>query len=918
MVLAACGSGGGGTNVRPDTPPPTPPAPPPTDTGGSSTQPGFKDHLTLTNDIAALAAGNKGAGITIGLVDTGINHNHPALAGRVLANFVHVDAGNDLSVDDKVGHGTIVAQLAAGKPFGQWPGGIAQDATLVSSRIIDDTPPVDDGSGQGNEVGAGEGYGAFFAAINGELADAGARIINNSWGGLYWADPQVTVEFANAYRDFVVTRGGLIVFANGNAGDDARHRANPSDNAALPSKDGLAADLEVGWLTVAALDPLHPTQLTSYSQACGVAMDYCLVAPGDVVFTGANDTAGNPTYWVGGGTSFAAPLVSGAAAVVWSAFPYFDNDLVRQTLLANAKDLGAPGVDAIFGHGLLDVGNALKGPAKFDWGDVTVDFAGTSTWSNQISGAGGLVKRGTGTLLLAQDSIYTGDTRIEGGTLQLGMGMSGSDFFIGPSGTLRGIGAVSGDVRNDGHFVVSGQSGATLDVEGNYLQGATGWMDAYIGRRLGVGGTATLQGGTLNVLGVSSGYTASARETMLHATGGLTGTFGTLTAATGVFLDGALAYDANNVFLDITRVDVTVAAQAMDLSAASQTGASLVEGAFSALDAGAQATAAPAFLQAAGALQSTRSAASAERSLSSLSGEMHATDAALALLAADGSRRELESRLDAPRAVGAWASSMLDGSRSIGNALGADMRGWMLGQEFRDGGTTWGMAVSRSEGNLWNLGRRDRSHDVQTEGQLYAFREGDAGGYLLGRAAFGRIQRNLQREVLLGDADYGVDSRYADRYLSFGLQAGRHLRAAGGTFTPYIGAQALQLQRGAFREDGAAGFGLDALASRLGVTQALLGARYLRGWRMGAARMDLHGHMEWQRTLSQHGAIDATFTAVDARAPLMLDLLGRDVGMLGAGLGAQWGAARLSLDLDARRGQSRTDLGAAASWQLSF
>src|SRR5690606_41199853 len=47
-----------------------------------------------------------------------------------------------------------VAQLAAGRPFGQWPGGVAPWANVVSSRIINDNPPTDDGSGQGNEVHA--------------------------------------------------------------------------------------------------------------------------------------------------------------------------------------------------------------------------------------------------------------------------------------------------------------------------------------------------------------------------------------------------------------------------------------------------------------------------------------------------------------------------------------------------------------------------------------------------------------------------------------------------------------------------------------------------------------------------------------------------------------------------------------------
>jgi autotransporter-associated beta strand protein len=913
LGLAACGSGGGGSNVKPS-PPPTPP--PSGGGGGTSTQPGFSDHLSLTDAVAARAAGYTGAGVTIGFVDTGVNRNHPALAGRVDANFVHVDAtDNDLSVDDKVGHGTTVAMLAAGKAFGQWPGGVAPDTHVVSSRIISDQPPADDGSGQGNQVSSGEGYGAFFAAIDAELADAGAKIINNSWGGLYWTDAAVSKEFADAYRDFVVTRGGLVVFASGNAGADTRYRANPSDNAALPSKDPIAADLEVGWLAVSALDTLHPTQLAPYSQACGVAMDYCLVAPGDVVFTGADDTAGNPTYWVGSGTSFAAPLVSGAAAVVWSAFPYFDNDLVRQTLLGTAKDLGAPGVDAVFGHGLVDVAAAVKGPARFDWGDVTVSFTGTSTWSNAISGAGGLVKRGSGTLVLAQDSTYTGDTRVEGGVLELVQGMTGSDFDIGAAGTLQGRGTIAGDVRNAGHLLASAPSGEALRIGGDYVQDATGTLDAYLGRGLAVGGTASLDG-TLDMLGIATGYTASAREGILHADGGVSGAFATLTSA-GNFLDAVLEYDPDDVFLDISRLDVSATAQAMGLTAASQSGAARVEGAFRVLDGGAQATAAPSFLQAAGALQRTQGTAAAERSLSSLSGELHATDAALALLAVDGGRRTLESRLDAVRPAGAWAAS-LDASRSVGSAFGSDLHGWTMGQEFHAGDTTWGTAFSRSEGALWNSARGDRGRDVRTEGQVYAARGGDRGAYLFGRAAFGRMQRDLQREIVLGASDYGVDSRYADRYWSASVQGGRRFGALGGALVPYAGAQVLELQRGGFTEDGAAGFGLQAGASRFAMSQALLGTRYARGWRLGGALLDLHAYAEWQRLLSQSGAIEASFTGVDARAPIAFDVLGRDTGVFGAGFGADWGAARLSFDVDARHAAGRSDLGANLAWRRAF
>src|SRR5690606_12687800 len=185
-------------------------------------------------------------------------------------------------------------------------------------------------------------------------------VYNDSWGGLYWTGGDtVTRTFLDAMKPFVVDWGGLVVFATGNEGND-----NPTDTASLPSQGAGANILEQGWLAVAALDTLEPTKLADYSNACGIAQNYCLVAPGYVVFTDFKDAAGQPTYWVGQGTSYAAPQVSGAAALVWEAFPYFDNDLVRQTLLGTAVDLGAPGVDPVFGHGLLDVGKAVMGPGR--------------------------------------------------------------------------------------------------------------------------------------------------------------------------------------------------------------------------------------------------------------------------------------------------------------------------------------------------------------------------------------------------------------------------------------------------------------------------------------------------------------------------------------------------------------------------
>jgi len=250
-LLVACGGGGGSRpSPPPDTsgPPPEPPPPPPRPPVVDPPDPAFSGHLTITGADQAHAEGLTGAGIRIGVIDSGVNRDHPALSGRVMANLAYINPNdNDLSVDDVLGHGTAVAQVIAGTAFGRWPGGIAPGAEILSARIISDKPPEDDGSGRGNEVSEVRGLG--LGPIHRDLIQRGMRIMNNSWGGLYWDNPSVTAGIAAEYRDFILNRDGLVVFSTGNSGFE-----DPSDTAALPSQPGQggtrpAADLEHGACT---------------------------------------------------------------------------------------------------------------------------------------------------------------------------------------------------------------------------------------------------------------------------------------------------------------------------------------------------------------------------------------------------------------------------------------------------------------------------------------------------------------------------------------------------------------------------------------------------------------------------------------------------------------------------------------------
>ncbi|MDH7451832.1 S8 family serine peptidase [Luteimonas composti] len=919
-ALSACGGGGG--NTRADPPPVSPPptAPPPAPPTVQDPDPAYSLHLAWTGADEAHAHGLTGAGTRIGIVDSGVNRNHPAMRdGRVVASFTYIDPRtNNLQVDDVVGHGTAVAQTAAGKPFGRWPGGIAPGAEIVSARIISDKPPEDDGSGRGNEVDGALGLGPIHA----DLIRQGVRVMNNSWGGLYWTNPAATAEIAAEYRPFIRDNGGLVVFSAGNSGFD-----DPSDTAALPSQPGTggslpAADLERGWLTVAALDSADPTQLAYYSNACGLAMRYCLAAPGTVVVTGTNDAPSAPTYARWTGTSFAAPIVSGAAALVWEAFPYFDNDLVRQTLLGTATDLGAAGVDEVFGYGAVDIAAAVQGPGRFDWGDVVAGFdTVTSTWGNAIDGDGGLVKRGSGRLVLGHAGTigYRGDTRVEAGVLQVDGQLTRSHVQVGRQGTLTGAGTIGQSIRNAGTVAIDADN--RLVAGGDYVQTGTGTLSVQVGTALLVEGAATLEGGTLHVSGIAPGYVTRASEPVLTAIEGLSGEFDQLTQASSLFLDAELAYDYDQsiVSLEIERLDVASAARRLaGVSKAGLAAAERLERAFGLLDAQ-PAAAEASLLQVAGAFQALSDEASAAAALDSLSGESHSLATSLGFDAIDMGRRALSTRLgqlhDGEALAGSWRQALGQGGSTGIASGGYRLDGWAMGQDQRSGQLVSGFSFGEMRSHDWLGGNRDRSRDRQTHAGVYLGRMSHA-GYAAASLSTGRFDRGIERRLFAGDAARaGVFAAYSGGYTSFDVEAGRHQRLGDWQLTSYLGASHVGMRQDGFAEWGS-GFALQAKAADLSRTQAIAGLRAGRDWH----GLRLSAWSEWQQTLRADGFdVQAGFTGIDAWAPLPLADAAKSGGLVGFGLEAWLGRnARLMLDVDQRFGPRGSERVGSLRYVLGF
>ena len=156
---------------------------------------------------------------------------------------------------------------------------------------------------------------------------------------------------------------------------------------------------------------------------------------------------------------------------------------------------------------------------------LTTGNDGTSTsFSGAISGTGGLTKIGSGALMLTGASTYTGPTNVNAGILDVN-GSLASAVTVNNGGTLMGNGTIGGLTISSGGIVAPGNSIGTLNVSGNvaFAAGSTYQVEinaAGQGDKIIATGTATLSGGTVQVIAANGTYTPSTRYTILTANGG--------------------------------------------------------------------------------------------------------------------------------------------------------------------------------------------------------------------------------------------------------------------------------------------------------------------------------------------------------------------------------------------------------------
>lgn len=279
-----------------------------------------------------------GEGVTVAILDTGVDGTHPDLAANMVAGWNVFD--NNSNTSDVLGHGTSVAGVVAmAANNGKGSAGVAWGAKIMPVRISDPN---------GYAYWSTVAQGIYWAADN------GAKVANISFNGV---SGSATVQAAAQYMR---NKGGVVVVAAGNSGTLENIAAN----------DAL--------LTVAATDQNDArASFSSY----GAYVD--LSAPGVSIYT----TTKGGGYANASGTSFASPVVAATAALMLSANSKTTPADIDQYLTGKSVDLGAPGKDQYYGFGRVNAAaavQAVKQVVAVDTQAPTINI--TSPTGGKVSG----------------------------------------------------------------------------------------------------------------------------------------------------------------------------------------------------------------------------------------------------------------------------------------------------------------------------------------------------------------------------------------------------------------------------------------------------------------------------------------------------------------------------------------------------
>jgi len=484
--------------------------------------------LQYTNAAQAWALGFTGKGVKLGIADDQAQLSHPEFAGRVYWP-VASDPFPNPNYPEFPDHGTHVMGAAAASRNGVGMVGVAYDASIAHTVAILSKPGYPTSKDWAQDLVTARvsvmnaSFGPLatpwpllpddslnpdYSRVNFQML-SGAQVLEYGAQVEKLANADIVMVFAAGnQRDYrlqpiaakvpaghgllpLITPANTALGYTGNSADaiyriytDEADRLNPatwsSNQYSLSQIRSVDFSNFAGALIVVTAVNIdaktNKVALADFSNQCGAAADWCMTAPGVNIYSAVPMNA----YGEMSGTSMAAPLVAGGAAVLRQAFPYMTARQIIEVLLTTATEIDNSSPESIrdFGHGLLNVGRAVRGPIQFGHPSLipgnpsifapifAVDTQGyNSVWSNNISGIGGFSKAGAGILVLTGLNTYTGDTTITGGVLRVDGSIATSNLTVTSGATLQGVGTV-GNTSMAG-ILSPGISVGTLTVNGN-------------------------------------------------------------------------------------------------------------------------------------------------------------------------------------------------------------------------------------------------------------------------------------------------------------------------------------------------------------------------------------------------------------------------------------------------------------------
>jgi len=321
--------------------------------------------LDAINAASAYAKGYTGDGVTIGLVDFNFDftsnevnfHSASRDADPELRTIYEAQFGEPASSRP---HGQAVAVVAAGIKNGTDTHGVAYDAEVIAVDFFSGVRGYQERSN-----------GILYTVSNPYLYayENGARVINKSLGfdedDVVSNLPDVDERYTLEYETTAIEAGALIVASAGNNYDLEPSLSNLEAIERLANR-GILNSGPGALIIAGSID--ENLEISDFSDRAGdgAARFHFMVAPGDrIVVPWISDSGGPGLYYLSG-TSFSAPHITGAAALILDRWPSLTAREVADILFETATDLGEAGVDNIYGHGLLNLDAALQptGQAK--------------------------------------------------------------------------------------------------------------------------------------------------------------------------------------------------------------------------------------------------------------------------------------------------------------------------------------------------------------------------------------------------------------------------------------------------------------------------------------------------------------------------------------------------------------------------